>query len=66
MRCGVFSADADAAGVCLLQSAQNSDERGFSSAISSEQAKYLSWLDAKVDSAQDFVGAVALVNSLSF
>ena len=66
MRCGIFSADADAASVCLLQSAQNGDERGLSSAISSEQAKDLPWLDAKIDSAQNFVSAVALLNSLSF
>ena len=29
-------------------------------------SKDLPWLDAKVDSAQNFVGAVALVDSLSF
>ena len=66
MRCRILSADANAAGVCFSQSAQNSDQRGLSGAISSEQSKDLSWFDAKVDSAQNFVGAVALVDSLSF
>ena len=66
VRCRILSADANAAGVCSLQPAQNGDERRFSGAISSEQSKDLPWFDAKVDSAQNFVGAVALVDSLSF